>query len=214
MFRSCDKRAILPWSPLQRRCSWALDPKAFPMPLLLKVTFRAGRDLKWLLHSKSKVGIPTPPYDRTCFLVPVREARGPRRQLGQEQGRGWAKDISVLSLPNSGKMLFIRPTQAILVDRDMVDTTAAGSAIATGAAAGIANASWVYGTAVAAANAAGLSGAAATSSALATLGGGAVAAGGGGMAAGVVAVATAAAWPAAAVAVAGYGTYRLYKWLR
>ncbi len=34
------------------------------------------------------------------------------------------------------------------------------------------------------------------------------------MAAGVMAVATAAAWPAAAIAVAGYGGYRLYKWLK
>ncbi|MBN2991481.1 hypothetical protein JWR97_08900 [Pseudomonas cedrina subsp. fulgida] len=56
------------------------------------------------------------------------------------------------------------------------DKTAAGSAITTGAAAGIANASIVYGGAIAAANA--------------------------------------AAWPATAVAVAGYGGYRLYKWLK
>lgn len=91
---------------------------------------------------------------------------------------------------------------------------AAGSAVATGAAAGIANASYVYLGAVAVAEAGGLSGAAAISSALATLGGGAVAAGGGGMAAGVMAVATAAAWPAAAVAVTAFGGYKLYKWLK
>jgi len=88
------------------------------------------------------------------------------------------------------------------------------SAIATGAAAGLANASQVYFGAIAAAKATGLVGAAATSSALATLGGGAVAAGGGGMSAGVLAVASAAAWPAAAVAVAGLAGYQIYKRMR
>jgi hypothetical protein len=90
----------------------------------------------------------------------------------------------------------------------------AGSAVATGAAAGIANASYMYAGAVAAAEAAGLGGAAATSSALATLGGGAVAAGGGGMSAGVMTLIGAAAWPAAAVGVAAFAGYKLYKWLR
>lgn len=66
---------------------------------------------------------------------------------------------------------------------------ATGSAIATGAAAGIANASYVCLGAVAAAEATGLAGAAATSSALATLCSGAIAAGGRGMSAGVLAVA-------------------------
>ena len=89
-----------------------------------------------------------------------------------------------------------------------------GSAVATGAAAGIANASQLYLGAVAVAEMAGLSGAAATSSALATLGGGAVAAGGGGMSAGVLAVASAAAWPAAAVALSALAGYQIYKRMR
>lgn len=86
----------------------------------------------------------------------------------------------------------------------------AGS-VASGAGAGIANATAMYTGAVAAANAAGLTGAAAITSALASLGGGAVAAGGGGMAAGVTTLIGAAAWPAAAVAVVSFGGYQLYK---
>jgi hypothetical protein len=87
-----------------------------------------------------------------------------------------------------------------------------GSAVASGAAAGIANASRVYLAAVAVAEATGLTGAAATSSALATLGGGAVAAGGGGMSAGVMTIAAAAAWPAAAVAATAAAGYGIYRW--
>ena len=62
-----------------------------------------------------------------------------------------------------------------------------------------------------AAQATGLAGAAATNSALATLGGGAIAAGGGGMAAGITTRLVAAAWPAAAVAVAGAVGYGLWQ---
>ena len=79
--------------------------------------------------------------------------------------------------------------------------TAASIAIATGALTGIGNATATY------------AGAAASTSALASLGGGAIAAGGGGMVGGITALASAAAWPAAAVAVAGFGGYKLYKWL-
>ncbi|EKP0312797.1 hypothetical protein ACK363_07480 [Aeromonas veronii] len=97
---------------------------------------------------------------------------------------------------------------------DSDDKKAATGAVTVGAAAGIANAGLVFSSAVTTANAAGLSGAAAISSALATLGGGAIAAGGGGMAAGVTAIASAAAWPAAVIAVTGFGGYQLYKYIK
>jgi hypothetical protein len=89
-----------------------------------------------------------------------------------------------------------------------------GSAVATGAAAGIASVSHVDFGAVAVAEMAGLLGTAATSSALATLGGDAVAAGGGRMGAGVLSVASAAAWPAAIVALSAFACYQIFKRMR
>jgi hypothetical protein len=94
------------------------------------------------------------------------------------------------------------------------EKTVIGTSIATGAATGIGNATMIYTGAVAAAEAYGIFGAAAINSALATLGGGSIAAGGGGIAVGITTLITAAAWPAAAIAVTSYSGYKLYKWLR